>query len=264
MTIYIIGPMRGIPYYNFPAFDAMEKRLREEYGPGVSIFNPASMDRAAGLDPKDFPADYDWNSLPSGITLDEIVERDVHAILKATYYVALPGWEKSTGATAEKGLLDWKKATRLDPETLHVFGAFAPLRFEPHSDWKTAPYPGTPVAGTNPKDILGMKKPPLRLVPPIAELYLSRAMGHGAGKYGPWNWRGNKVLMSVYIEAAKRHLLALLDGQDTDDESGLPHQAHVMACMAIILDAEAVGAMVDDRNKSGKVSDLIKQLTEKA
>lgn len=251
MTIYIIGPMRGKPFYNFPAFDAVARELKFKY-PGAEILNPAQMDREAGIDPFSFPPNFDWNTLPLGHSMTEIIERDVHAILKATHYVALSGWEKSGGAPAEKGLLDWKKAVRLDLDTL-----------KPWQQSHEAFIPSQTEGGTNPKDILGMKKPPLRLVPPIAELYLSRAMSFGAKRYGPWNWRGNKVLMSVYIEAAKRHLLALLDGQDLDDESGLPHQAHVMACMAIILDAEAVGAMVDDRNKSGKVADLIKQLTEK-
>ena len=32
---------------------------------------------------------------------------------------------------------------------------------------------------TNPKDLLGLKKPPLRLVPPAALIYLSRVMGLG-------------------------------------------------------------------------------------
>ncbi|MEY9242511.1 hypothetical protein ABIF27_003166 [Bradyrhizobium elkanii] len=45
------------------------------------------------------------------------------------------------------------------------------------------------------------------------------AMKNGAKKYGPYNWRSNKVRMTIYIEAAQRHLAALLDGEDKASDS---------------------------------------------
>jgi hypothetical protein len=39
--------------------------------------------------------------------------------------------------------------------------------------------------------------------------------------------------------------------------------AHVRACMAILIDAQLTGNMIDDRPKTASVSDLIKQLTGK-
>lgn len=108
--------------------------------------------------------------------------------------------------------------------------------------------------GMNPKDVLGLKKAPLRLVPPVALIECAAVMALGARKYGPYNWRENKVRHSVYLEAAMRHLLQAMDGEDADPESGRPHEAHVMACMALFLDAKHTGNFVDDRNKSGCVT----------
>ena len=116
---------------------------------------------------------------------------------------------------------------------------------------------------TNPKDILGLRRPPLRLVPPALSLFVSRVMGLGAQKYGPYNWRDKKVRLTVYLEAAMRHLHAVLDGEDNDPESRISHEAHVAACMGIILDARACGCLIDDRPTPGPAARLIKELTEK-
>lgn len=116
---------------------------------------------------------------------------------------------------------------------------------------------------TNPKDILGLQKPPLRLLPAAGSLYTAMVMGLGAQKYGPYNWREHPVRLTVYLEAAQRHLLAVQDGQDTDMESGMPHAAHVAACMFIVLDALATGNLIDDRNEPGAAAELIAVLTER-
>jgi hypothetical protein len=130
----------------------------------------------------------------------------------------------------------------------------------------TVLYPGPqPVTAddTNPKDRLGAKKPPLTLVPPALLIYTSRVMALGAAKYGPYNWREKKVRLTVYIEAAMRHLMALFDGEDTDPESGMPHSAHAAACMGIILDALATGNLIDDRPTKGAAARLLADLTNK-
>lgn len=119
-----------------------------------------------------------------------------------------------------------------------------------------------PQEGINPKDKIGMTKPSLRLVPPALEIQVSRAMAEGAAKYGPYNWRtGPPVQLTIYIEAAKRHLAALLDGEDIDPESGIPHAAKAAACMAIILDAGEIGQLKDDRVAPGPAGRLIAELS---
>lgn len=119
------------------------------------------------------------------------------------------------------------------------------------------------ITTTNPKDILGLKKVPLRLLFSPALLWLARVMGLGAKKYAPWNWRTKAVRHTVYLEAAMRHILLAADGEDADEESGYPHEAHAMACMFICLDSRAVGNLIDDRAKSGRMQGLMNELIEK-
>lgn len=116
---------------------------------------------------------------------------------------------------------------------------------------------------TNPKDLLGLKKPLLHLVPPALSLWVSKVFGFSAAKYGPYNWREKSVRFTVYIDAMERHLMALKDGELFDGESGLPHEAHIAAGCAIMLDARATGNMINDRKwHEGPAPKLIKQLTD--
>lgn len=119
----------------------------------------------------------------------------------------------------------------------------------------------TAAEGDNPKEVAGSLKDPLTLVPQGSVRAMARAFACGADKYGPYNWRVTKVRARVYIEAAMRHLGELLDGLDADPESGENPAAHVMASMAIYLDAMACGTLVDDRPvplvKVVSVSDVV-------
>ncbi|MEX0716614.1 MAG: dATP/dGTP diphosphohydrolase domain-containing protein [Planctomycetaceae bacterium] len=114
----------------------------------------------------------------------------------------------------------------------------------------------------NPKDRIGARKPPLHLVPPAAEIAESLVMALGAQKYGPFNWRSARVKASVYVAAARRHLLQWFDGEDDDPESGVSHLAHARACLGILLDAIATGQLVDDRPPKGAASELIEKFTK--
>jgi hypothetical protein len=116
---------------------------------------------------------------------------------------------------------------------------------------------------TNPKDRLGSLKPQLSLVPAAATIYEAKVFALGARKYGAYNWRTKKVRHTIYLEAALRHILSALDGEDVDPESGCPHEAHARACMGIILDAKATGNLIDDRPTKGAAGRLIAELTEK-
>ena len=40
---------------------------------------------------------------------------------------------------------------------------------------------------TNPKDLLGIKKPPISLIPSAGLIHEAMAMKNGAAKYGPFN-----------------------------------------------------------------------------
>ena len=118
-----------------------------------------------------------------------------------------------------------------------------------------------PVA-ENPKDRIGTRKPPLHLVPPAAEIAESMVMALGAKKYGAANWRSTKVRASIYIAAARRHLLQWFDGQDDDPESGISHLAHARASLGILLDAIATESVIDDRPPKGAAAELIETFTK--
>ena len=132
-AVYIAGPMRGIPYYNFPAFDAAADELR---GVGYIVLSPADLDREGGFDAMDCPPDTDWDAIPDGFDFEACVARDIEGVKCADAIYLLPGWERSTGARAEKMIAKWlgravffadgarKEAddTVLDEAKGHVYG----------------------------------------------------------------------------------------------------------------------------------------------
>lgn len=111
---------------------------------------------------------------------------------------------------------------------------------------------------TNPKTIYGQAKSPLGLVPGTAMVMMSEALRDGSDKYGPANWRVDPVSSSTYRDACLRHLFAWIDGEDVDPQSGVPHLAHAMTNIAIILDAAACGTLLDDRPTKAPTGDLIR------
>ncbi|HEY6019294.1 MAG TPA: DUF4406 domain-containing protein [Candidatus Paceibacterota bacterium] len=102
MKVYLAGPMRGYPNFNFPAFEHWAGRLRAE---GYEVYSPAEMsvklfgqdvlDKAGGDESK-MGADEDTISRT-------VFHLDLTYIcLNAEAVALLPGWEKSKGATAER------------------------------------------------------------------------------------------------------------------------------------------------------------------
>lgn len=116
---------------------------------------------------------------------------------------------------------------------------------------------------TNPKRAFGIRKPSPHFIPPIAIIEESVVMAMGAEKYGAWNWTQDSVDASTYYSAAMRHLMSWFAGENNDPETGVSHLAHVRACMAILLDALAIGNLVDDRPKAtADVAAAIQMLTK--
>lgn len=106
MKIYIAGPMRGIPFFNFPAFNAATAELRKQ---GHFVFNPAERDieRHNGTDISAGNATGDENQAAKthGFDLRTALYEDSKFIcLEADAIAMLPGWENSKGATAERAL----------------------------------------------------------------------------------------------------------------------------------------------------------------
>jgi hypothetical protein len=113
----------------------------------------------------------------------------------------------------------------------------------------------------NPKDSIGATKLPLHLWPAIATAWGSLALLDGAAKYGRSNFRVAPVRASIYYDAATRHLQKWFEGRDRDAESGLHELSHALACIAIILDAEANGTLIDDRAVPGGFLKAYDELT---
>ena len=103
MKIYIAGPMRSIPHFNFPAFHAAAAQLRSE---GHFVFNPAERDIAkTGVDisQDNLTGDNDLAASKYGFSLREALKDDLEFIcLEADAVALLPGWQASKGAQAER------------------------------------------------------------------------------------------------------------------------------------------------------------------
>lgn len=119
----------------------------------------------------------------------------------------------------------------------------------------------TAAKNPNPKDSIGSSKMPMHLWPETATMVGALGLLDGALKYGRANWRATDVRASIYIDAAKRHLNAWFEGEDNDPDSGIPHMGHALACLAIVVDAEAAGTLIDDRQVRGGYRTLLTALT---
>ena len=115
----------------------------------------------------------------------------------------------------------------------------------------------------NPKARVGSLKAPLHLVPPALSIGVAYALKDGAAKYGAYNWREEPINVSTYIGAILRHLYAYQDGEDDAEDSGVSHLAHVAACCALLMDSEAHGSLVDDRNY-GPAAEMLEEYLHEA
>lgn len=110
---------------------------------------------------------------------------------------------------------------------------------------------------SNPKDRIGSTKLPLDLLSAPAKVAWCLAQLEGALKYGTWNWRNAGVRTSIYIAAIERHLEKFKNGEDRDPVTRVHHLGNVMAGAAIMLDAQAVGLLTDDRPPMSPTATLI-------
>lgn len=98
MKVYVAGPMRGYPEFNFPAFHDATAKLRAA---GYEVCSPAEHDHNNGFDPQGMKGDVAELG-PSGFNLQEALIWDLTYVIKeADAVVVLDGWEKSEGAQAE-------------------------------------------------------------------------------------------------------------------------------------------------------------------
>lgn len=215
--------MTGKPLFNFPEFD----RVRDLWKLfGWTVVSPADMNRENGFDPSNPYLE------PPTLTKEfqeEALRRDVEALLDVNAVVMLDGWQHSTGARAEYCIARWRHIPVYDER-----GNFIPSLFDGLKPAKD---------DDDPKAVEGSKKCPMDLLPPIALLHTAWVLGHGAEKYGPWNWRTSGIKQSTYVAAMLRHIMAMHSGAWEDADSGIPHAAHIAASCAILMDAEIAGKL---------------------
>ena len=105
MRIYIAGPMRGYPEFNFPAFRDMTSWLRSK---GHEVFSPAERDNQTHRAEFERGNDKDSEAEAAaqhGFSLREALADDMQWIaLHADAIYMLVGWEQSKGARAEHAL----------------------------------------------------------------------------------------------------------------------------------------------------------------
>jgi hypothetical protein len=108
----------------------------------------------------------------------------------------------------------------------------------------------------NPKHIQAMKdgKAPLEYLVDFVMTGDAYVHQNGAIKYGYRNWIIDKIKLSTYIAAMRRHLKAVSEGEDLDPDSGWHHLYHIRAGAAIVLDAENAGTLIDDRGRAESIS----------
>ncbi|WP_269497258.1 dATP/dGTP pyrophosphohydrolase domain-containing protein [Castellaniella sp. S9] len=81
MTIYISGPMTGMPDYNYPAFNAAAASLRSA---GYDVFNPAQ------------------NGVSPTAAWTQHMRVDITALMDCDGILMLDGWMQSKGARLER------------------------------------------------------------------------------------------------------------------------------------------------------------------
>lgn len=251
---YVAGPMRGVPDFNFPAFDEAAERLRHR---GWVVFSPAAADRARGFEPKNCTGNEQFDGLRVALSedLSWICEN-------ATVVVVLPGWEDSKGARAEVAtaralglrVLAYPELTEVgeDPTPGHPWPSTLVSVTTPEVAgqvaWGDGASSGAPNCHCSAAASLsgevrvtsetggqkGQKLARLGSLDPAALRIVAEVAGFGEEKYDRLNYlRGFD--WSLSFDACQRHLLAFWSGQNLDPESGLPHLGHAAwQCLAML------------------------------
>lgn len=110
---------------------------------------------------------------------------------------------------------------------------------------------------TNPKDRAATTRVDLSLFPDTALIHGALAMTEGDYKYGAYNFRTIGVQASVYVAAARRHIMKYWNGETYDERTRIHHLGSALACLAVLLDADACGQLNDDRPPKAPVAAML-------
>lgn len=76
----------------------------------------------------------------------------------------------------------------------------------------------------------------------------AQVFDYGRKKYAEWNWLKG-MPWSVVIGCAARHLTKMLEGEELDPESGLPHRGHLLCNLVMLITYAHTYPEGDDRPK---------------
>lgn len=261
--VYVAGPMRGYPKFNFPAFDAAAEYMRTVFA--GEVVNPADHDRKVYPDIESWPgfATGDVDQCPK-FSFAAAMKWDLQQVLESDDVFVLPGWEKSTGARHEVTVAltagipvhsylpdaPWgsrigDRITALPPIEVTT----AALRDSP-LDPGYLPMPGE-VRVTDPKTggQKGQKLARFDLLPVGPLTQIAEVYGKGAQKYAERNWeRGYD--WSLSYAALQRHLTAFWGGEDFDPELGTNHLANAAFHVLALLEFGKTHPELDNRPKA--------------
>lgn len=108
------------------------------------------------------------------------------------------------------------------------------------------------------------QKPRWTLLPWRAMARVLAVLEHGAQHYGPDNWRRVENLRDRYINAALRHIVAVLRGEWLDSDSGEPHLAHAIASLAFVLEDAEIGGDAPEREEAAHPAPTVADRAEAA
>lgn len=99
LTVYVAGPMTGIPEYNAPAFRRAAAELRMR---GFHVISPVELDEMDGVSLEAEAASATTLLSSPGWDWARALARDIKVIIqRADAVVVLEGWERSRGAFLE-------------------------------------------------------------------------------------------------------------------------------------------------------------------
>lgn len=258
--VYLGGPMRGIPLYNFPAFEAGTARLREL---GYFVVSPAEIDVQEGYVTVEREHVYEYDSKPitsveltEKFSIEAALRRDYREITRVDMVVFLPGWENSAGCAGELRVARECGVPVVEyVEEADGSITLLPLAYvEPTATVRRRPCPDcsqqhpismgcatTEVRVVDPETggEKGSKLARFDLLPYDALWEVAEQFGRGAEKYADRNWeRGYDWGLSH--AALHRHLAQFWQhGEAIDHETGGLHLAavawHALALLAFQL-----------------------------
>lgn len=276
---YLSGPMTGLPYFNFPAFEKGAEILRLA---GWFVYSPRENDAEQKL-----PGSAEGKFEDLGVPFKDVIKLDLWQVCDSDAVFVLPGWEHSRGSLIEVDvahrvgvpvytLLEGREIEAPEDKP-HEFSSRASGELVERPDSRsgviggsTPPSPTTLDFGPSWREkseegtSKGRREAIFSNIPVYALIQEARVHGNSVvpkdgepAKYvdtepGVPNWL-HGAPYSWFIDALWRHLLAYGAGLSFDHESGLHNLAHVRWMCGWLMEHERRGTGTDDRLK-GQVS----------